>query len=267
LRRAIAPATERWFCGHGAFSADGRTLYATEMDGAGEGLVGVYAAQGGFARIGEFPTGGPDPHDIRLAADGQAIWVANGGIRSDPRVARARLELDAIESSLVLLDAACGGVLARLRLPEEEGDLSLRHLALGARGEVVVAMQHEGPRWETQRLVARADPDGVGSIDMADGVLRGLDHYTGSAAASLDGALVAVTSPRGGRGVILDAATGRVRAGFALADGCGVAASPSGFVVTSGLGGAALVQADGTRRDLDAAWLLRRRWDNHLVAL
>lgn len=76
-----------------------------------------------------------------------------------------------------------------------------------------------------------------------------------------------MTSPRGGCGLVVDAATGRLRATFVLRDGCGVAAGPSGFVVTSGLGGARCIAADGTARDLDSPWLARRRWDNHLVAL
>jgi hypothetical protein len=266
-RQAIGQATGRWFCGHGAFSADGATLYATEIDAAGEGVVGVYAAGRGFARIGEFPTGGADPHDIRLAPGGRALWVANGGIRTLPEVPRARLDLEGFESSLVLLEAGSGRELARHALPEEASSLSLRHLAIAAGGDVFVAMQHEGPREEIGPLVARVGAGGLAALPAEAAPWRALDHYTGSAAASLDGGLVAVTSPRGGCGLVVDVATGRLRAAFALRDGCGVAAGPSGFVVTSGLGGARCIATDGTARDIDSPWLARRRWDNHLVAL
>ena len=46
----------RHFFGHGVFSPDGRLLYATENDFENAaGMIGIYDATGGFARIGEFP--------------------------------------------------------------------------------------------------------------------------------------------------------------------------------------------------------------------
>ncbi|MBR0681846.1 DUF1513 domain-containing protein [Roseomonas eburnea] len=267
-RARIDRATGRWFCGHGAFSIDGALLYATEIDGAGEGVVGVYAARRGFARIGEFATGGADPHDIRLTPDGRRLWVANGGIRADPRLPRVRLDLESFESSLVQLDATSGALIARYRLAEEEETLlSLRHLAIGADGEVFVAMQHEGPRHERPPLVAATKGGALAALEAAPELWRTLDNYIGSAAAAPDGELVAVTSPRGGAGLLIEARTRRVRARFAMADGCGVAAAPGGFVVTSGLGGAALIHAHGARTELAGERLGRMRWDNHLVPL
>ncbi|MBR0649275.1 DUF1513 domain-containing protein [Roseomonas terrae] len=260
-------ATGRWFCGHGCFSADGGLLYATELDDDGEGVVGVYSVPRGFARIGEFPTGGADPHDIRLTPDGRALWVANGGIRTDPSVPRTRLDLETFESGIALIDAASGRALSKRALDGEEGTLSLRHLALDADGALYVAMQHEGPRFERPPLVAATTADGLAQLEAADDVWRGLDHYTGSAAAGQGGEVIAVTSPRGGRGLLIEARSRRVVSSFAMPDGCGVAAAPGGFVVTSGLGRVALVDAGATPRDLAAAWLGRLRWDNHLVGL
>ncbi|MBW6400720.1 DUF1513 domain-containing protein [Roseomonas sp. HJA6] len=263
----IPRATGRWFCGHGCFSADGDLLYATELDEAGDGVVGIYAATRGFARIGEFPTGGADPHDIRLTPDGRALWVANGGIRTDPSVPRARLDLETFDSDVTLLDAASGRKLSRRVLEGEENALSLRHLALDATGVLFVAMQHEGPRFERPALIAATTADDITPLDGSDALWRGLDHYTGSAAAGQGGEVIAVTSPRGGRGVLIEAQSRRVLSEFAMRDGCGVAAAPGGFVVTSGLGQVALVGVTAAPADLGAAWLSRLRWDNHLVPL
>ncbi|MEO3475756.1 DUF1513 domain-containing protein [Roseomonas sp. CAU 1739] len=262
----ISRATERWFCGHGCFSADGALLYATELDDAGDGVVGVYAVRRGFTRMGEFPTDGADPHDIRLTPDGRALWVANGGIRTDPSVPRVRLDLESFESGIVLLDAASGALLSRRALGGDDA-LSLRHLALDATGALYVAMQHEGPRFERPPLIAATTVDGVAALDAGDELWRGLNHYTGSAAAGQDGEVIAVTSPRGGRGVLIAARSRRVLTSFAMPDGCGVAATPGGFVVTSGLGRVALVGDSAPPRDVAAAWLGRMRWDNHLVGL
>jgi hypothetical protein len=267
VAQKIVRAAERWFCGHGAFSADGSLLYATEIDAGGEGLVGVYAVGRRFARIGEFSTCGADPHDIRLAPGGRALWVANGGIRTDPRLPRARLQFDDFSSSLVLLDAGSGTLLQRHALPEgDESLLSLRHFAIDAAGQVYVAMQHEGPRYEKPALVAVCG-DGFAALDAEATLWESLDHYTGSAAVSADGELIAVTSPRGGAGAVIEARSRKVLGRFALPDGCGVAAHGSGFLVTSGLGGALAVGADCASAALRGDWLRSLRWDNHLVPL
>lgn len=266
-RTRIARATGRWFCGHGAFSADGGTLYATEIDGEGEGIVGVYAAGRGFARAGEFPSGGLDPHDIRLAPDDATLVVANGGIRTDPLLPRARLDLDGMESGIARIEAASGRLVAGWQLPDSQRLLSLRHLAL-AEGAVFVAMQHEGPRYDRQPLVAVGRDAGFAALDADVPLWRAMDHYAGSAASSADGRLVAVTSPRGGVAAVLDARSHAVLAQFAVPDGCGIAAAPGGgFVVTSGLGGAALIGAAGEATALPGEWLRRVRWDNHLVPI
>lgn len=264
---ALPRATGRWFCGHGCFSADGALLYATELDEAGDGVVGVYATGRDFARIGEFPTGGADPHDIRLTSDGHALWVANGGIRTDPSLPRARLDLESFDSDVVLLDAASGACLSRRALAGEENALSLRHLALDATGALFVAMQHEGPRHERPALVAATAGDGIAPLEAPDALWRGLDHYTGSASAGQGGEVIAVTSPRGGRGVLIAARSRAVVAEFAMPDGCGIAATAEGFVVTSGFGRVALVKAGEAPADLAAEWMTRLRWDNHLLRL
>lgn len=258
--------TERWFCGHGTFSADGRLLYATEIDGSGEGLVGVYVAAT-WRRLGAFPTGGADPHGIRLAADGGALWVANGGIRTDPRRPRVRFDLERIDSTVVRLDPASGAILARLRAGAA-GDLrSLRHLALGADGTAFVAMQHEGPKHERPALVAATQGDGLVPLQAEAAVWRAMDDYTGSAAATLDGALVSVTSPRGGVVAVIDASTRARRATVRLGDACGVAGVGGRFVVTSGLGRAVMVDRSGLVSPVPGKAAGRPRWDNHLLSL
>src|SRR3546814_2023125 len=86
----IAAAEDRNFCGHGAYSADGRRMFATEVVAStGNGVLGIYDVRDGYRRVGEFSTRGLDPHEILLMPDRQTLVVANGGIlmRSDmPRL-------------------------------------------------------------------------------------------------------------------------------------------------------------------------------------
>ena len=74
------------------FSADGSLLYATENAfDSGEGRIGLYAADDGFRRRGEFASHGIGPHQLCLAPDGQTLLVANGGIRTHPDYRRRGL--------------------------------------------------------------------------------------------------------------------------------------------------------------------------------
>jgi uncharacterized protein len=87
--RTIQSQPGRHFFGHGAFSPDGRLLFASENDfDNATGMVGIYDATDGFARIGEFPTDGVGPHELLLLDDGRTLAICNGG-RRPPRKARA----------------------------------------------------------------------------------------------------------------------------------------------------------------------------------
>src|SRR5438552_1061500 len=80
---------------HGAFSADGSLLYATENDNlTGSGLIGIYDATAGYRRLGEMSSRGIGPHDLALMPDGMTLAVANGGLRTLPESGREVLNPD-----------------------------------------------------------------------------------------------------------------------------------------------------------------------------
>ncbi|HRI53565.1 MAG TPA: DUF1513 domain-containing protein, partial [Pseudomonadota bacterium] len=80
LLRPIETAASRRFYGHGAFSADGALLYATEslVDRDFAGALVVRDAQT-FAELGALPTHGVAPHDCQLIDQGRTMVVTNGG--------------------------------------------------------------------------------------------------------------------------------------------------------------------------------------------
>ncbi|MBC7134892.1 MAG: DUF1513 domain-containing protein, partial [Oceanibaculum nanhaiense] len=97
VAHTIPAIEDRAFAGHGLFVKGGRLLLATEIDYAGKrGLIGLYDAADSFRRIGEWQTGGLDPHDLRLLPDGRTLIVANGGILTHPEVQRMKLNLDSM---------------------------------------------------------------------------------------------------------------------------------------------------------------------------
>jgi len=254
--RTIAAAQERHFFGHGCFSPDGRLLYASENDfDANRGVIGLYDARDGYRRIGEYSTYGIGTHDLSVSDDGRFLIAANGGIETHPDFGRTKLNLDHMEPSLALIDAATGALAERHALPENLRRLSTRHIDLDDRGRIWFACQYEGPRNDLPPLVGHfGRGEDLAFIDLPEETTIGLANYVGAIAVNRREGLVGLTSPNGGRFVVLDAKTGRVVRDEAIADAAGIAAAPHGFAVSSYDGRFA-----GRREDV--------AWDQHIAGL
>lgn len=265
----IPAAEDRNFCGHGAFSADGKLLFATEAVGAtGDGVVGIYDAAAGWMRIGEVSTHGLDPHEVRLMPDGRTLVVANGGILMRADMPRLKLNIPDMDPSLVYLDARDGSLVRQVRPAHQLRQLSIRHIAIDRRGRVAVAMQYEGPETDRVPLVALHDaPVGAGRLDylpMPEDQRAAMRQYCGSAAMDDSGRFLAVSSPRGNRLLVWDLdRLALVRVGEAR-DVCGLAPqAETGFMVSNGLGRMYRL-ADSGRMET-VAQAERLQWDNHMV--
>ena len=262
----------RHFYGHGAFSCDGRLLYATENDFEGErGVIGVYDAADGYRRVGELASHGAGPHDIRLLSDSDTLAVANGGILTRPDLPRVKLNLPTMAPSLRCIDRRDGALLRKFRLGSALRQLGIRHLAVSGNDTVAVAMQYEGPANDVVPLVALLEP-GAESLRPLGGpakALRAMKQYCGSVAFDKSGRTIAASAPRGNLVTFWNADTGRYAAAARVADGSGVAPSDmeGGIVASSGRGGAfAIDPGSGVARPLDGDFVKNSRWDNHLVA-
>ncbi|GMB80915.1 DUF1513 domain-containing protein [Shinella zoogloeoides] len=254
--RTIAAAQDRHFFGHGCFSPDGTLLYASENDfDANRGVIGLYDARDGYRRIGEYSTYGIGTHDLSVSDDGRFLIAANGGIETHPDFGRTKLNLDHMEPSLALIDAATGALIERHALPEKLRQLSTRHIDLDDRGRIWFACQYEGPRNDLPPLVGHfARGEDLAFIDLPEETTIGLANYVGAIAVNRREGLVGLTSPNGGRFVVLDAGTGRVVRHEAVTDAAGIAAAPHGFAVSSYDGHFA-----GRRADV--------AWDQHIAGL
>jgi hypothetical protein len=248
----------RHFFGHGAFSRDGALLYATENDfDNAAGMVGVYDANAGFVRIGEFPTYGVGPHELLLLDDGRTIAIANGGIETHPDFGRAKLNLSTMRPSFVLVDRSNGDLMEKHELPPELHQLSIRHMDADGAGTVWFGCQHEGPATERPALVGcAARGKELELIGMEPEVLAGFRNYIGSVAANNDAGTIAVTSPQGDCLAVIETASGRIVSTRRLTEVCGVAPDHAGFMATTGTGG--IIFPDGRTFGKDEFV-----WDNH----
>lgn len=253
----------RHFYGHGVVSPDGSLLFTTENDYARRrGVIGVYDAAAGFARLGEIDAGGIGPHELALLADGRTLAVAVGGIETHPERPREKLNLGSMRPSLAYVDTATGRVVDSFSPPDPR--MSLRHLAVASGDRVVVGVQYEGDTaaivplmfthaGETSLLPATADA----------ATWRSHANYVASVAVSADGRQALLTAPRGDTVSLWDLERNVPAAQHRIRDAAGAAAGAAGLVVSNGLGH--LYRMAGTEpRRLDTADL---RWDNHLAVV
>lgn len=252
----------RHFYGHGAFSADGTKLYATENHiESGEGRVSVWDAAAGYQRIGEFSSGGIGPHEILRAPDG-TLLVANGGLRTHPDQEREDLNKDSMSPNLAWLSPETGEILEIAEPPAEMIKNSLRHLAMRPDGLAAVALQWHGPARRLAPLLAlhrRGEP--IAYLSGPD--QPKMKAYAGSVAFSGEGGEVAIASPPGGQAQIFDPDARVWLRSVAAEDVCGLAPGPQGLLGAGGTGG--LWRLAETAEPL----LLSKdlAWDNHLIPL
>jgi hypothetical protein len=262
VRHRMNPPEGRQFNGHGCYDRAGARLFTAEQMGAtSAGRIGVWDVAAGYRRIGEFPSGGIGPHEIRLMPDGSTLAVANGGIATDP-TDRRKLNIETMRPNLSYLDLA-GDLLEQVELSADLHRNSIRHLALRADGLLAFAMQWEGTEGAAPPLLGlhRRGTDPV----LAEAPLAAelaMQGYAGSVAFSGDGGEIAITSPRGGR-LHRFSPEGHFLGAVSRTDVCGLAPRADGFLLSDGLGGL-LALAGPTPRPLAQDHLA---WDNHIVAL
>lgn len=245
----------RHFYGHGAFIEGGDILVTTENDIAtGEGRLGLWSREDGYARIGEVASGGIGPHDI-LRLPGDVLAVANGGILTD--LDREKLNIDTMRPNLTYLTVG-QGIEEVVELDPDLHKASIRHLA-AQDGTVAFAMQWEGDLPDPVPLLG-LHRRGAEPVLCTAGLTEQLamNGYAGSVA--IANAEIGITSPRGGR-IHIFGLEGDFRRAILRDDVCGIAGKGTGMIATDGLGGIMELAAN-------EAHLIRsapRSFDNHVI--
>ena len=265
----LSASDGRHFYGHGAFSPDGAVLYTSENRFEdGRGIIGVWDVARDWRRIHEWSSHGVGPHEIRVLRAGTRLAVANGGIRTHPDTGRAKLNLDAMVSSLAVLDTTDGRLVRSASFGERLRRLSIRHLDIDRDSRIVVAMQHEGSRRDRVPLVAFERDAGLVPAYASAEVSRRMRQYAGSVSFDASGRYVAVSHPHEGIVSLWASGSARWLALTELPDTCGIAAgSSAGVFLATGAGGR-IARIDA--RTGESEVLARSdgsAWDNHLLAL
>lgn len=263
--QVLAAADGRHFYGHGVFSRDGRILYISENDIAGErGVIGIYDVEASYKKIGEHPSHGLGPHEIILLSDGRTLAVANGGLDTVPDAGRENLNLDNMQPSIAFVDAETGALRASFALGGDMQSLSPRHLVADARGLIWFGGQWQGLPDQAPELIGSAGIDKE-LVFLPAGSTTGIDlkGYVGSMAVSGDGRIIAASSPKAGRVLFIDTEGSQIISKSELKDACGLA--PEGaenFAASSGFG--LLRHETKTAQVLSESEVAGIAFDNHL---
>jgi len=225
----IPPREGRDFYGHGAFSPDGKLLYATQRV-VGERFRGVIVVRDGrtLEELGEFPSYGVNPHDCVLRDRGRTLVVTNGGGGA----------YDDTEPPCVTYVDVAGRRLIE-RVPIASPDVGAGHLALTARGDLaVVSADRFGHKTRDGVGAVSFRPVGSELRTMTDPleVTARMRGESLSVAIHEPTGVVGVTNPFGGLVTFWDLARGRCVASLDLAYPRGIALALDGsrFVVSYG---------------------------------
>ena len=281
----ISPVDGRHFYGHGAYSENGKLLYATENDfDRGRGVIGVYDATTGYQRIGEINAYGIGPHELIRVPGTSFLVVANGGIQTHPDTGREKLNIATMQPSLSIVDARTGQLVGRHVLADEFHQVSIRHLACTADGELWYAGQYEGDEVAIDGLVGKVSLQdsmhsfrnglsrrGLALVELPESIQNRVSGYLTSVA--IVGPRVVFTSARGGLVFNVDRDSLQVDESLSILDCSGVAAtypcesfreeisSPvECALITCGTGEIVSVSDGG----LTSLALHNYQWDNHV---
>ena len=253
----------RHFNGHGVFLSDGDTLCTPENDFAnGRGVIGFWSRKAGYKRIGEQPTGGVGPHEMRRLPDSDILVVANGGILTHPDKGREKLNLDVMQPNLAYVDPA-KGIIELVELAPELHQNSIRHMDIHADGTVAFAMQWQGDLSEVTPLLGL--PKRGSALQLLEaGFSRqmAMKGYAGSVSYNGPGNLIAITSPRGGQVHFYDR-NGGFLGHWMRRDVCGLRDLGDGFLASDGNGALHRISL----KNSVPLSVTPRSWDNHIVSI
>ncbi len=253
----------RHFNGHGAYLSDGDTLCTPENDFInGRGVIGFWSRKQNYRRIGEQPTGGVGPHELRKLPDIDVLVVANGGILTHPDRGREKLNLDVMQPNLAYVDPD-RGILELVELTPDLHQNSIRHMDIHADGTVAFAMQWQGDLSEVTPLLGlHKRGNSVKLLEAGFSRQMAMNGYAGSVSYNGTGDTVAITSPRGGQ-VHFYSRSGDYLGHWLRRDVCGLRDLGAGFLASDGNGALHKI----TPQSAKPLTVTPRAWDNHIVAI
>jgi hypothetical protein len=125
------------FYGHGVFSDDGKLMYSSELDPKdSRGIVSIRDFKSG-KYLGNFPTFGTGPHDLKIIRNGSAMLIVNSGFIDEAYKEKIRPE-----NEVVCVDIKAQKELWRYEPPKVRQ--FIQHVAMNDKEEVAIGFVNVG---------------------------------------------------------------------------------------------------------------------------
>lgn len=188
VSRIFEAGDGRYFYGHGSFDEKGEFLYSTESNISGPtGTISIRDPRT-FKSVSEFPSFGVGPHELEFTDKGNLTVVANGGVRTSK-------DAPTMKSSLAIIETASGKLLDKFEIPYQQ--LSIRHLAVGPNGEVVVSLKNYGDKIPVASVAVGNIKTGIEIPAVPENLLPALQTNAFGVELSENGKIAAATHPSG----------------------------------------------------------------------
>ena len=185
--RPIETVPARHFYGHGAFSADGKSLFATETVLATKAGLIVVRDASTLAIVGELPSFGAAPHDCQLVDDGRLLAVTNGGgpLEGEP-------------PNVAFIELASGKLVEKVVIPGTR--INAGHLAYTRTHDLVVVSAPRSGLLDSEHggVTVRVHDTAARTLSEPAATVARLVGETLSVAVHEPSSLVATTTPDAG---------------------------------------------------------------------
>ena len=261
----IAPKG-RHFYGHGVFSEETKLLYLTENNykypDERSGSIGIYSPYKDFKRVGELPSYGIGPHELKVDNNGNLV-VANGGILTHPDYPRVKLNITNIESNITIINKKNGLLKKTIKLPKKNKELSIRHIDIDLNENIYAGCQIYNRK--SKEFLSTIFKYSLKNIEFFEfpKIFQSMNNYIGTVKFLGEQNFVIASFPRAGKVIVWENKNLNLVSYLNHYDACGLAINPytQEILVSSGEG--KIVSIDKKNIIFNKKY----NFDNHFLAL
>ncbi|PPR25105.1 MAG: hypothetical protein CFH34_01585 [Alphaproteobacteria bacterium MarineAlpha9_Bin4] len=226
VKKKIISPSERHFYGHISYSEKDNLIYVTEnhykYNDERSGAIAIYDPNKNFKRLGEIPSFGIGPHELKVSSNNKIV-VANGGVLTHPDYPRIKLNLSDIDSNLVILDQSSAKLISKFNLNNKFKHNSIRHIDLDKSDNIYLGCQsYVKNKFEDLDLVFKISNAKIYPLKIPSFLLKNLHNYSGSIKVSNNKNKVYASFPKGNSLLIWNLSRGTFLEKKHVFDVCGI---------------------------------------------
>ena len=265
IKKILSPDNSHFY-GHGAYSNKERLLFVTEnkykYSDERSGSIAIYDPFKNFLRVGELKSRGLGPHEIKISRSGD-IFIANGGVLTNPDYPNIKLNLNDMSSNLTIL-CRNGNLKEQINLKKSEYSFnSIRHIDIANNGKVFAACQNYSPgNAKHTELIFSYKNKKIEFYKLPKKSLKVINKYAGSIKVNHNLRTLLVTFPKGNKLIGWELDSKKVCLNESLFDVCGIVSNNQSFFnfASNGLGSLYKV----TQNETKEIYKEKVKFDNHL---